>query len=125
MLFHQRYHRYFPLHDYLPGPLNRMANGASCLWHLSDNNQVIALFFAIFLGARFECNYSRHHLVFHSSQDLSSGKTLQNLMAKWASTPGHYWSFSAFRWVLNAITHTMASSLSVVSGPIRKEAAKL
>ena len=27
--------------------------------------------------------------------------------------------FAAFLWVLNAITHTMASSLSVVSGPIR------
>jgi hypothetical protein len=34
---HQRYHRYFPLHSYLPGKLNAMADDASRLWSLSDN----------------------------------------------------------------------------------------
>ena len=33
---HQRFHRYVPLHSYLPGPLNKMADDASRLWHLSD-----------------------------------------------------------------------------------------
>jgi hypothetical protein len=37
MSLHQRFHRYIPLHDYLPGPLNRMADDASRLWHLSDH----------------------------------------------------------------------------------------
>jgi hypothetical protein len=33
---HQRHHRYVPLHSYLPGQLNAMADDASRLWHLSD-----------------------------------------------------------------------------------------
>ena len=33
---HQRYHRYLPLKDYLPGDANAMADDASRLWHLSD-----------------------------------------------------------------------------------------
>jgi hypothetical protein len=33
---HQRYHRYIPVHSYLPGKLNAMADDASRLWHLSD-----------------------------------------------------------------------------------------
>jgi len=33
---HQRFHRYIAQHDYLPGPLNVMADDASRLWHLSD-----------------------------------------------------------------------------------------
>jgi hypothetical protein len=33
---HQRFHRYVPLHDYLPGPLNSMADAASRLWMLND-----------------------------------------------------------------------------------------
>jgi hypothetical protein len=33
---HQRFHRYIPLHSYLPGKLNAMADDASRLWHLSD-----------------------------------------------------------------------------------------
>jgi hypothetical protein len=38
MSLHQRFHRYVPLHDYLPGPLNSMADDASRLWHLSDTD---------------------------------------------------------------------------------------
>jgi hypothetical protein len=34
---HQRYHRYIPLHSYLPGKLNAMADDASRLWHLTDD----------------------------------------------------------------------------------------
>ncbi|GKZ00083.1 hypothetical protein MPSEU_000961700 [Mayamaea pseudoterrestris] len=34
---HQRTHRYVPLHDYIPGPVNEMADKASRLWHLSDS----------------------------------------------------------------------------------------
>jgi hypothetical protein len=34
---HQRYHRYYPLHSYLPGKLNAMADDASRLWTLTDN----------------------------------------------------------------------------------------
>jgi hypothetical protein len=33
---HQRFHRYMPLLSYLPGKLNTMADDASRLWHLSD-----------------------------------------------------------------------------------------
>ena len=33
---HQRFHRYLSLKDYLPGPLNTMADDASRLWTLSD-----------------------------------------------------------------------------------------
>lgn len=33
---HQRYFRYVPVHDFLPGVLNRMSDDASRLWHLSD-----------------------------------------------------------------------------------------
>lgn len=34
---HQRFHRYVPMHSYLPGKLNAMADDASRLWNLSDN----------------------------------------------------------------------------------------
>lgn len=34
---HQRYHRYVPLHDYIPGDDNRAADDASRLQHLSDD----------------------------------------------------------------------------------------
>lgn len=34
---HQRYYRYRATIDYLPGPLNVMADDASRLWHLSDD----------------------------------------------------------------------------------------
>jgi hypothetical protein len=34
---HQRFHRYLPLHDYIPGPINEMADKASRLWDLSDD----------------------------------------------------------------------------------------
>lgn len=34
---HQRHFRYVPLHDFLPGFLNRMSDDASRLWHLSDS----------------------------------------------------------------------------------------
>ena len=33
---HQRFHRYVPLHDYIPGPANSMADTCSRAWHLSD-----------------------------------------------------------------------------------------
>ena len=33
---HQRFHRYRATIDYLPGPLNTLADDASRLWHLSD-----------------------------------------------------------------------------------------
>jgi hypothetical protein len=35
---HQRYHRYVPRHDYIPGPSNPMADDASRLFHLSNTN---------------------------------------------------------------------------------------
>jgi hypothetical protein len=34
---HQRFHRYVPMHSYLPGELNTMADDASRLWNLNDN----------------------------------------------------------------------------------------
>ena len=34
---HQRYHRYVPLHDYIPGPANEMADLCSRAWHLTDS----------------------------------------------------------------------------------------
>jgi hypothetical protein len=40
---HQRFHRYIPLHDYLPGTVNAMADDCSRLWHLSDS-QLLAYF---------------------------------------------------------------------------------
>jgi hypothetical protein len=33
---HQHFHRYVPMHSYLPGPLNRMGDDASRCWDLSD-----------------------------------------------------------------------------------------
>jgi hypothetical protein len=33
---HQRFHRYIPLHRYLPGKLNAMADDASRLWNMND-----------------------------------------------------------------------------------------
>ena len=33
---HQRFHRYVPRHDYIPGPANAMADDCSRLWKLSD-----------------------------------------------------------------------------------------
>ena len=35
---HQRYHRYVPRHDYLPGKSNKMANDSSRLFSLTDND---------------------------------------------------------------------------------------
>ena len=40
---HQRYHRYVPSHDYVPGTANKMADVCSRAWHLSDS-QLIAHF---------------------------------------------------------------------------------
>lgn len=40
---HQRFHRYIPRHDYIPGPKNSMADDCSRLWHLSDS-QLLAHF---------------------------------------------------------------------------------
>jgi hypothetical protein len=34
---HQRHYRYLALSDYIPGPVNAMADDASRLWHLSDS----------------------------------------------------------------------------------------
>jgi len=34
---HQRYHRYLPQHDYIPGPANCMADSCSRRWDLSDS----------------------------------------------------------------------------------------
>ena len=34
---HQRKHRYAPLHDYVPGSANAMADDCSRLWHLTDS----------------------------------------------------------------------------------------
>jgi hypothetical protein len=34
---HQQHYRYYPTIDYLPGPINTMADDASRLWHLSDS----------------------------------------------------------------------------------------
>jgi hypothetical protein len=48
---HQRYHRYLPLHSYLPGQLNSMADDASRLWHLSDEQ----------LLTHFNQRYPQHH----------------------------------------------------------------
>jgi hypothetical protein len=36
LALHQRCHRYLSRHDYIPGPANTMADDASRLWHLSD-----------------------------------------------------------------------------------------
>jgi hypothetical protein len=47
---HQRFHRYMPLHSYLPGKLNTMADDASRLWHLSDQQ----------LLTHFNHNYPQH-----------------------------------------------------------------
>ena len=33
----QRYHRYVPRHDYIPGPANEMADVCSRAWHLNDS----------------------------------------------------------------------------------------
>jgi hypothetical protein len=40
---HQRFHRYLPLHSYLPGKLNSMADDASRLWHMT-NDQLLTHF---------------------------------------------------------------------------------
>lgn len=34
---HQRFHRYLPRHDYIPGPCNTMADDCSRLWNLTDS----------------------------------------------------------------------------------------
>jgi hypothetical protein len=40
---HQRFHRYHPTFDYIPGPFNVMADDCSRLWHL-DDSQLLAYF---------------------------------------------------------------------------------
>ena len=40
---HQRYHRYLPTHDYIPGPANEMADLCSRAWNL-DDSQLLQLF---------------------------------------------------------------------------------
>ena len=40
---HQRHHRHFPLHDYMPGEVNKMADECSRLWQLTDS-QILAHF---------------------------------------------------------------------------------
>jgi hypothetical protein len=47
---HQRYHRYIPLHSYLPGKLNAMADDTSRLWHLPDEH----------LLTHFNAHYPQH-----------------------------------------------------------------
>ena len=45
--FHQRFHRYVPQHDYIPGESNVMADKASWSWNLTDS-QLLDLFTATF-----------------------------------------------------------------------------
>jgi hypothetical protein len=64
LALHQRYHRYVPLHDYLPGHLNSMADDASRLWHLSDTQ------FLHHFNSRYPQNQSWH--LFHPTPSFGS-----------------------------------------------------
>jgi hypothetical protein len=44
---HQRFYRYVPVHDYIPGPANGMADDCSRLWELSDS-QLVSYFNATY-----------------------------------------------------------------------------
>jgi hypothetical protein len=61
---HQRFHRYLPLHSYLPGKLNTMADDASRLWHLS-NQQLLT---------HFDTNYPQHRSwqLYHPTPEMHS-----------------------------------------------------
>jgi hypothetical protein len=37
---HQRFHRYLPLHDYIPGPVNAMVDDGSRLWNLHESQLI-------------------------------------------------------------------------------------
>jgi len=65
---HQRFHRYIPRHDYIPGPKNAMADDCSRLWHLSDSQ----------LLAHFNSTYpqTKPWQICHLSPQLSSGLIL-------------------------------------------------
>ena len=45
--FHQRFHRYVPTHDYVPGTANAMADICSRAWHMTDS-QLVSHFNTLF-----------------------------------------------------------------------------
>jgi hypothetical protein len=62
---HQRFHRYVPLHSYLPGKLNAMADDASRLWQLSNDD----------LLTHFNTTYPQQHRswqLYHPRSKMSS-----------------------------------------------------
>jgi hypothetical protein len=61
---HQRFHRYIPLHSYLPGKLNAMADDASRLWKLNDTE----------LLTHFNATYPQHRSwqLFHPRHEMNS-----------------------------------------------------
>ena len=77
---HQRYHRYVPQHDYVPGTANTMADDCSRLWHLSDSH----------LLAHFNLTYpqTQSWRACHLSSDMSS-KLISSLFKTTSSMASH------------------------------------
>jgi hypothetical protein len=61
---HQRFHRYIPLHSYLPGKLNAMADDASRLWHMNNGA----------LLTHFNATYPQHRSwqLYHPRPEMTS-----------------------------------------------------
>jgi hypothetical protein len=65
---HQRFHRYIPRHDYIPGPVNAMADDCSRLWKLNDSQFIAYLNLTYPQSASWE--------LCHLSPQMSSALTL-------------------------------------------------
>ena len=77
---HQRYHRYIPQHDYVPGTANTIADDCSRLWNLSDSH----------LLSHFNNTYPQtlSWRVCHPSSDMSSS-LISSLFKRTSSMASH------------------------------------
>ena len=78
---HQRTHRYVPLHDYVPGTANAMADFCSRAWHLSDS-RLLAHFNSVYPQTR---SWRGCHLAHSMFTTLTS--SLQRKLLPMASLP--------------------------------------
>ena len=104
MSIHQRYHRYLPRHDYLPGKLNTFADDASRLAHLSDTaflnhfnstpqNNSFQLWrpsskiLSVVISALRKTRCNRESLLNAPAPPMPTGSSGPSSQLNWASTP--------------------------------------
>ena len=106
---HQRYHRYVPTHDYVPGTANELADICSRAWHLNDS-QLLAYFNNTFPQIR---SWRTCHLNSDMNSALISALQRQPLPMEFVRKPpsqripiGHFGPNIAKKSTLTPSSHT-------------------